>query len=111
MRKLILLLMLMFAVDAYAYTGNDLNIGSLEFEKYERGQEYDSYQIAEYFGYLEGVKDVLHGIAFCLPIHSTNGQYYKIVAKYLNNNPDKLHLSAFELVANALAEAFPCKKK
>ena len=44
------------------------------------------------------------------PGNVTYGQMFKIVSKYLHNNPEKLHFDAYSLVTQALKEAFLCKK-
>jgi hypothetical protein len=45
------------------------------------------------------------------PAGVTNGQQQAVVAKYLREHPETLHLPAFTLVIEALAEAFPPKTK
>ena len=45
---------------------------------------------------------------FCVPDGASTGQLVKVVTKYLNERPEKLHLSAGSAVANALYSAFPC---
>ena len=47
----------------------------------------------------------------CVPKEVSLGQSIKVVVKYLEANPDKLHLSASSHVLNAFAEAFPCEEK
>jgi hypothetical protein len=44
------------------------------------------------------------------PEHIQNEQMMRVVLKYLNDNPEKLHLPASGLVANAFIKAFPCKQ-
>jgi len=39
----------------------------------------------------------------------TAGQAARVVTKYLNSHPEKLHRDAHILVIEALREAFPCK--
>jgi hypothetical protein len=41
----------------------------------------------------------------------TPGQIFAIVAKYLNNHPEKWNEPAVILVVEAIKEAFPQKKK
>jgi hypothetical protein len=46
----------------------------------------------------------------CLPIEGvTAGQAIRIVTKYLNAHPERLHRDAHILVVEALREAFPCR--
>lgn len=45
----------------------------------------------------------------CFPHNSTPGQYARVVIKFLNEHPERLHERASFLVVDALIEAFPCK--
>ena len=73
-------------------------------------------------GYIDGVTDVeamwkavdkKAGINahdhYCMPEEVTNGQVLKILKKWLDNNPEKLHWRADSIIHAALLEAFPCK--
>jgi len=68
-------------------------------------------------GYIEGVDDsavtLAHWEGFaeyiCPPEGVTSGQFRKVVVKHLNENPEKLHMTASSLVLKALSEAFPCE--
>jgi hypothetical protein len=44
----------------------------------------------------------------CWPDGATPTQIAKIVVKYLDQHPEKLHLPAAQLVYDATQEAFPC---
>ncbi|HEV3316803.1 MAG TPA: Rap1a/Tai family immunity protein [Candidatus Angelobacter sp.] len=46
----------------------------------------------------------------CAPEHIQNEQMMRVVLKYLNDNPAKLHLPASGLVTSAFIRAFPCKQ-
>ena len=46
----------------------------------------------------------------CPPSAITNGQAAKITVKYLQQNPEKLHLNGTALTIMALQNAYPCKK-
>ena len=68
-------------------------------------------------GYIVGIIDsqtILVGWSdldephFCNPDRATAGQLVKVVTKFLNENPEKLHLEAAGAVTYALYEAFPC---
>lgn len=48
------------------------------------------------------------GFSWQPPEGVTIGQLEKVVAKWLNNHPEKLHFGASGLVADALKTAFPC---
>ena len=45
----------------------------------------------------------------CVSDEISNTQAIKVVAKYLQNNPAKLHLAANYLIRISMEEAFPCK--
>jgi hypothetical protein len=46
---------------------------------------------------------------YCMPEEVNNGQILKILKKWLDNNPEKLHWRADTILHVALLEAFPCK--
>lgn len=46
----------------------------------------------------------------CLPAGFTIDQLRRIVVKWMNDHPEKLHLSVADVVRGALEQAFPCKK-
>ncbi|HKV79546.1 MAG TPA: Rap1a/Tai family immunity protein [Candidatus Sulfotelmatobacter sp.] len=71
-------------------------------------------------GYFDGVLDseaMWKGVEgnssksshYCKPKEATKGQVLKIVKKWLDDNPDKLHLRADLIIHRALTEVFPCK--
>ena len=45
---------------------------------------------------------------FCVPDSAISGQLVKVVTNYLNEHPERLHLSAGSTVSSALRDAFPC---
>ena len=46
----------------------------------------------------------------CTPAEGvTTGQAARVVTKYLDSHPERLHLRAYLLVVEAMREAFPCK--
>ena len=49
--------------------------------------------------------------SFSQPMSVTVGQSEKIVMKYMNENPEKLHFAAASLAQNALYAAFPASHK
>ena len=68
-------------------------------------------------GYIIGIHDYQDSLVFsslldepyfCAPDSAKMSQLVKVVTKYLNEHPEKLHLDAGSLVANALNEPFPC---
>lgn len=64
-------------------------------------------------GFLEGLDDMgaASGARFyCLPDNASFGQQARVVVKYLNDHPEKLHEIDVALAIAALREAFPCEK-
>jgi len=49
------------------------------------------------------------GYRWCQPANSEMGQAVDVVQKWLKEHPEKRHFSTPSLVAQALADAFPCK--
>jgi hypothetical protein len=109
---LMLFVLMMFAECSYAVSkdGNGLAKEMVEYEKSDNNNLLGAFLAGQYGGYIDGVTDSSAGIIWCNPGNVTNGQTYKIVSKYLHNNPEKLHLRAESLVNNALKEALPCEK-
>jgi hypothetical protein len=67
-------------------------------------------------GFITGIADAgayseVQGRSFCMPIGATEGQIRDIVKNWLEKYPEKRHLFAAGLVAQALQEAFPCSPK
>jgi hypothetical protein len=66
-------------------------------------------------GYVQGVFDVMSastvydGINACAS-NVTVGQVRDVVVQYLAANPARRHVMAAQLVALALADAFPCRR-
>ena len=68
-------------------------------------------------GYIMGIHDhqdtllkrsILDEPYFCVPDSAISGQLVKVVTNYLNEHPERLHLSAGSTVSSALRDAFPC---
>ena len=66
-------------------------------------------------GYVMGVSDTHDMItalnsspSFCAPDDVTVGQMVNPVHRYLVGNPERIHLSASNIIVNALKEEFPC---
>jgi hypothetical protein len=66
--------------------------------------------------YVMGVADVMagnnavNGYAACFPRDVTVGQIREVVTRYLANLPQSRNKGAAGLVADALAQAFPCRR-
>ena len=63
-----------------------------------------------FMGYVRGLVDTGDGVLFCPSDNVTVGQCSAVVAKYLENNPEKWNLAAQTLVIGAMQQAFPCGK-
>ena len=48
---------------------------------------------------------------FCIPDKVEKGQTIKVVVRYLETHPEKLHFLPSALVYDALSTAFPCKRE
>lgn len=58
-----------------------------------------------------GYSDVLPAeVRACIPVEVTNGQAVKVTMKYMQENPEELHLSGVMLTVMAMKHAYPCKK-
>lgn len=65
--------------------------------------------VSEHDIWLSEVPTAHGSLHFCIPPDVSNGQLVKVVKKYLEDNPGKLHLRVEFLVQKALSQAFPCK--
>ena len=93
---------------AYA-TGNNLLAWCVSASRTERGLCH---------GYILGIADAMEEsknigrFAACIPAPvraGSPGRLFQLAQQFLASHPEKRQLSASSLVANALAEAFPCK--
>ena len=100
------------ATEGFAFSGNSL-------------KDYcdldDTYASGFCSGYITGVihgvtseaiaNKKAHSTAGCIPNTVTIEQGTLIVIKFLNDNPELLHLAATRLITSAMSEAFPCDKE
>lgn len=78
-----------------------------EYEKSEAGSADVLWgNMGRYEGYVLGVCDALD-TSIKLPDSITPAQITAAVAKYLNANPQKWNLPAYDLVRQAIVESFP----
>ena len=54
-------------------------------------------------------RDLGPKLQICVPSGVSNGQMVRILVKYLEANPEKLHINATTLTILATQQAFPCK--
>lgn len=111
MRRLAMLLFVLVATPAFAFTGNQLKTWMANDEAMDRRTPgANGYAAGLFTGYVSGVADTVQGKCWCLRPHITQGQIFEIVKKYLNDHPELLHLWASDIVESALREALPCNK-
>ena len=119
MNKLITALLLTVLIPATSFASKDGNELLAECTK-EGTETVDYMDISHCYGYIEGIADVHYTFVawghmqplFCVPKNVTGGQVKKIVVKWLDENPEKLHLGAGSLVSGgALYHAFPYSLK
>jgi hypothetical protein len=67
-----------------------------------------AYDVGYCHGMVQGV--IYFSTSDCAPEGVSIKQDLRVVVKYLEDHPEKLHLHAAQLVMEALAKAFPCKK-
>lgn len=92
-----------------------------ECQAAERGTP--SVQSAHCLGYLNGIADGLDAWESfnkyhngnlpppaCIPRSATMGELARVVVKFLNDHPNKLHESYRFLAILALADGYPCKR-
>jgi hypothetical protein len=90
--------------------GNTLVELKVEYEKYSEDEKGSFSKALSYTNYIYGVLDSIEGISVCTPKNTNGGQIFAIVSKYINDNPDKWHYPAWNLVYEPLIKTFPCKK-
>lgn len=47
----------------------------------------------------------------CVPDGVGNEQFIRVLMKYLDQHPERLHVAAPQLIYDAMSEAFPCPAK
>jgi hypothetical protein len=67
-------------------------------------------------GYVMGVADTHDELMmanqkplWCSPLNVTVGQMVNPIHRYIIENPERIHLSAFRIIQLALQEAYPCR--
>jgi hypothetical protein len=65
-------------------------------------------------GFIDGYRELAvmtqpsNAKLLCLPDAVSNGQLLRVIAKYLGQHPERLHLPAAQLIYDATNDAFPC---
>jgi hypothetical protein len=71
---------------------------------------------ASCFSYIKGVFDLHQTLVargkieaqICKPLDVDLGQIGRVIIKYIEDNPDKVNITASSLILPALSEAYPC---
>ena len=100
----LIFLLLLTGAKAEFMTGNKLKIDLDSVDAFPQGYS---------LGYVVGVADAVQHIAYCPPSGApiTQGQVKAVVKKYFDGHPEKLNLTADQLVTQALRETWPCAAK
>jgi hypothetical protein len=91
--------------------------GSILLERCSAAKSKETYylQLIQCLGYITAIADAANceddvdGYHWQSPKGVTREQLKRVVTKWLNKHPEKLHFVAASLVAAALEDAFPCK--
>jgi hypothetical protein len=62
-------------------------------------------------GFVSGVADATAGVTWCPNADVTKEQIFQVVAKFMVAHPESRKNGAADVVDDALAAAFPCKKE
>jgi hypothetical protein len=111
--SVVTLFILSMSVSVEAMTGNELIEHCDKFGVEVTSEDWQ--QNAYCMGYIVGV---IHGMEYldfkkqiCIPTKNVKqGQIIKVVIKYLNDNPQRLHEQYTHIIYLAITEAFPCNK-
>jgi hypothetical protein len=105
LRILFVLAATLISSQANAISGNELAQSC-------RGQEENS-RWGFCVGYVVGVIDQSRESEppLCVPAEAIQSQVARVVTKWIEANPDKLHFSANSLVYAALNESFTCRRQ
>jgi hypothetical protein len=113
MKRLFVALFAIFSIaSALAYdTGNDL-LADLKSSNQERRVRAGKYVGGVVHGWdVSEIMNKKQSNLFCLPDAVTQGQVADLVAKYLEEYPERRHRPAYEHVIVALIVAFRCDTK
>jgi hypothetical protein len=115
MKALTALLFALFSVlPAHAASPSGLELNHMMQQSEASHSESGDFQAGAYEGYIMGVSDGLVGTSmyyYCPPVKINKKQLRGVVSKYLISHQRDLNVPAGALVAAALIETFPCKKK
>ncbi len=109
--SMIIIILLSFSLNVYA-DSPDITYGNGLYSKWKDYKHDEAnWNDGAYYGYVIGVADVITSQErISMPSNVTNGQVCMIVGKYLDENPEKLHLPSVILIGASLYDVFPPKK-
>jgi len=104
---------------SYGVTGNYLMQNCEEGKKAGVRNKVKAFDLGLCMGFINGAWDTLTLLQesiygkriFCAPEGVNLGQVKKIVEKYFNDHPEKMHRESTYLINDSLREAFPCPKE
>ncbi len=115
---IVALFVLAMSLPAQAITGNKILEYCKKKEVTKDSNIVDFQNDASCRGFIVGAVDGMHYFnlylnlqnKFCFPKGVTSGQIRKVVVKYLEDNPQRLHEYYVPIIFSAMKEAFPCKE-
>lgn len=119
----LLILLIPSSVHSQNIIDGNMLLNECSFELKDNIPNSDSVGLAHRafcIGYLSGVKNLgslyaawIQGTQkkplFCTPYEVTTGQIIRVVVKFLNDHPERLHEHALFMVVDAMGQAFPCE--
>lgn len=72
--------------------------------------EIDYFNVGIFIGYVEGITEVYNGALFSYPYGTIRQQIVQIVGNYLEKHPERWNVAGFELIIDAMKEAYPLKR-
>jgi hypothetical protein len=112
-RSFCLIFALLLSGGAEAVEGT-VRDGNMLFDVCQNGKPVpalEAFKMGMCVGFVTGVSDTLYGTTVCGPENVSVQQMVDVVKLYLTNHPERRHLAARDLAANALTEAFPCSNQ
>jgi hypothetical protein len=91
--------------------GETLNGWCVQYSMAAHGQKANTYEVAQCSGFVLGVVDTESNrkeSTFCLPEPVERRTVTDIVGKFLHDHPEKRPLAAYQVIIEAMTQAFPC---
>lgn len=94
-----------------AFTGNEIGQGCAIVATPTNSPPDNLWQAGVCMGVMSTVIQIMDRGVFCTPQGANRQQYARVIMRYLNQHPERLHEPLWVLIVGALAESFPCPKK